>query len=47
MLIQDLQTGKYAGPWSLETFNPAYWKEDAAAVARRGFDKVIGLFTAS
>jgi 2-keto-myo-inositol isomerase len=46
-LLHELQAGKYAGPWSLETFNPAYWKEDAAAVARRGFDKVTGLFTGS
>jgi 2-keto-myo-inositol isomerase len=37
----------FDGPWSLETFNPAYWREDAAAVARRGFDKVTGLLTAS
>jgi 2-keto-myo-inositol isomerase len=46
-LINDLRAGKYTGPWSLETFNPTYWTEDAAAVARRGFDKVTGLFTAS
>jgi 2-keto-myo-inositol isomerase len=46
-LIDELRTGKYTGPWSLETFNPSYWAEDAAAVARRGFDKLTGLFTAS
>jgi 2-keto-myo-inositol isomerase len=46
-LLHELQAGKYAGPWSLETFNPVYWKEDAAAVARRGFDKVTGLVTGS
>jgi 2-keto-myo-inositol isomerase len=46
-LIDELRTGGYMGPWSLETFNPAYWKDDAAAVARRGFDKITGLFTAS
>jgi 2-keto-myo-inositol isomerase len=46
-LIDELRTGGYIGPWSLETFNPAYWKDDAAAVARRGFDKITGLFTAS
>jgi 2-keto-myo-inositol isomerase len=39
-LIDDLHTGKYTGPWSLETFNPSYWTEDAAAVARRGFEAV-------
>ncbi len=46
-LIRDLKTRGYAGPWSLETFNPRYWKEEAAAVGRRGFDAVTGLFTAS
>ena len=35
-LVAALKTGKYAGPWSLETFNPAYWHEDPEAVARRG-----------
>ena len=35
-LIGELKTRKYSGPWSLETFNPAYWKDDAEKVARRG-----------
>jgi len=35
-LVRDLAARGYAGPWSLETFNPGYWKEDPAAVARRG-----------
>ncbi len=35
-LIADLRSGGYAGPWSLETFNPGYWLRDAAAVAREG-----------
>src|SRR2546426_12811097 len=35
-LLTALKTGKYAGPWSLETFNPLYWNEDPEAVARRG-----------
>ena len=35
--LVDLRTGGYAGPWSLETFNPSYWAEDPRAVARRGF----------
>ena len=35
-LVRDLAAHGYAGPWSLETFNPGYWKEDPAAVARRG-----------
>jgi 2-keto-myo-inositol isomerase len=46
-LLRDLKTRGYGGPWSLETFNPRYWKEEAAAVGRRGFDAVTGLFTAS
>jgi len=35
-LVAALRAGGYSGPWSLETFNPAYWDEDALAVARRG-----------
>jgi 2-keto-myo-inositol isomerase len=35
-LIRDLRTRNYAGPWSLETFNPRYWKQDPDAIARRG-----------
>jgi 2-keto-myo-inositol isomerase len=36
-LMQQLQAGKYAGPWSLETFNPGYWKQDPEEIARRGY----------
>ena len=36
-LIHDLTARGYAGPWSLETFNTDYWKEEPAGVARRGF----------
>jgi 2-keto-myo-inositol isomerase len=36
MLISDLRARGYAGPWSLETFNPGYWTDDPASVARRG-----------
>jgi len=36
-LITALNAGSYAGPWSLETFNPSYWKEDPEDVARRGY----------
>jgi sugar phosphate isomerase/epimerase len=43
----ELTARGFDGPWSLETFNPTYWKEDAAAVARRGFDKITGLLTGS
>jgi 2-keto-myo-inositol isomerase len=39
-LIRELTNAGYAGPWSLETFNPIYWKEDAEVVARRGFEAV-------
>jgi 2-keto-myo-inositol isomerase len=35
----------YNGPWSLETFNPAYWKEDPDAVARRGLDSLSEVLT--
>ena len=35
-LFQQLTERGYVGPWSLETFNPEYWSEDPAAVARRG-----------
>ncbi|TMD42013.1 MAG: sugar phosphate isomerase/epimerase [Chloroflexi bacterium] len=39
-LVKDLAAGGYAGPWSLETFNPSYWREDPGAVADRGFAAV-------
>jgi 2-keto-myo-inositol isomerase len=39
-LIRELRTGGYDGPWSLETFNPSYWKEDPEVVARCGFEAV-------
>lgn len=39
-LTRQLQTRGYVGPWSLETFNPAYWKEEPSVVARRGFQAV-------
>jgi 2-keto-myo-inositol isomerase len=37
-LIGELTRRAYAGPWSLETFNPGYWTEDPASVARRGLE---------
>jgi 2-keto-myo-inositol isomerase len=37
-LVQELRERGYGGPWSLETFNPGYWDEDARSVARRGRD---------
>jgi 2-keto-myo-inositol isomerase len=44
-LKRELTTRGFDGPWSLETFNPAYWKEDAEAVARRGFEAVTRILT--
>ena len=35
-LVRDLAARGYGGPWSLETFNPSYWKEDPPVVARNG-----------
>ena len=42
-LLADLKARKFAGPWSLETFNPGYWKEDPEAIARRGHAAIDGL----
>lgn len=42
-LVSTLRSRGYAGPWSLETFNPAYWAEDPAAVARRGAEALNAL----
>jgi 2-keto-myo-inositol isomerase len=35
-LIAGLRARGYEGPWSLETFNPAYWAADPLTVAREG-----------
>jgi len=35
-LLGELRQRGYAGPYSLETFNPAYWVDDPASVAGRG-----------
>ena len=35
-LVDALQARGYAGPWSLETFNPTYWSADASRVASEG-----------
>jgi len=42
-LILELRTRGYAGPWSLETFNPVYWKQDPEAIARRGHAAIDAL----
>jgi 2-keto-myo-inositol isomerase len=39
-LMRQLTSRTYSGPWSLETFNPAYWTEDPEAVAGRGLRSV-------
>jgi 2-keto-myo-inositol isomerase len=35
-LVRALRARGYAGPWSLETFNPIYWEEDPLSLARQG-----------
>jgi sugar phosphate isomerase/epimerase len=35
-LIESLRAAGYDGPWSLETFNPAYWARPAEEVAAEG-----------
>jgi 2-keto-myo-inositol isomerase len=35
-LLAALKARGYSGPWSLETFNPNYWKQDPDDIARRG-----------
>ena len=42
-LRRELRARGYEGPWSLETFNPAYWKEEPQAVARRGHAAIDAL----
>jgi 2-keto-myo-inositol isomerase len=42
-LIRELRAGKYAGPWSLETFSPEYWAQDPEDVARRGYAAILAL----
>jgi sugar phosphate isomerase/epimerase len=37
-LIRSLTDAGYRGPWSLETFNPAYWGQDPEEVARQGLE---------
>jgi 2-keto-myo-inositol isomerase len=42
-LTRELRAGKYAGPWSLETFNPEYWAQNPEDVARRGYAAIDAL----
>jgi sugar phosphate isomerase/epimerase len=39
-LIANLRARGFRGPWSLETFNPAYWKDDPEDIAQRGLAAV-------
>ena len=39
-------TGRgYSEPWSLETFNHAYWNDDPEAIASRGLDAITRILT--
>jgi 2-keto-myo-inositol isomerase len=44
-LLASLKARAFTGPWSLETFNPAYWKQDPDDVARRGRAAIAALFS--
>jgi sugar phosphate isomerase/epimerase len=41
-VFANLRTIGYAGPLSLELFNPSLWEADPLEVARRGLDRVRG-----
>jgi 2-keto-myo-inositol isomerase len=45
-LVSALRRRGYDGPWSLETFNPAYWDEDPREIARRGVAALEALLEA-
>jgi len=42
-LMRDLRARGYAGPFSLETFNPAHWAADPLDLAKRGFRAVTSV----
>jgi 2-keto-myo-inositol isomerase len=42
-LLASLKARAFTGPWSLETFNPAYWKQDPHDIARRGRAAIAAL----
>jgi 2-keto-myo-inositol isomerase len=42
-LVRDLRARGYAGPWSLETFNPAHWAADPLDLASRGLRAVTAV----
>jgi 2-keto-myo-inositol isomerase len=44
-LVDGLRGRGYEGPWSLETFSPAYWQRDPLEVAVEGktaLDRLLG-----
>ena len=41
--IAMLLTNGFKGVFSLELFNPEYWKRDASAVAKEGFEKTLAI----
>jgi 2-keto-myo-inositol isomerase len=43
-LIAALKARRFTGPWSLETFNPRYWREAPDDIARRGYAATDALF---
>jgi sugar phosphate isomerase/epimerase len=45
-LVAALRERGYSGPWSLETFNPSFWEEEPAVVARRGWAALEALLGA-
>ena len=45
-LVGSLRAAGYGGPWSLETFNPAYWAMPADEVAAEGRAAVAGILDA-
>jgi sugar phosphate isomerase/epimerase len=47
-LVVELRAPGFGGPWSLETFNPAYWEADPLEIARRGraaLERLLGART--
>jgi len=46
-LMRDLRAHGYAGPFSLETFNPAHWAADPLQIATRGFRAVTAVVRAA
>jgi 2-keto-myo-inositol isomerase len=42
-LVRDLRARGYAGPFSLETFNPVHWAAEPLGLARRGLRAVLAV----